>query len=46
MSNVVNKKLTYSPKIDTKPALTELNSLATQLNTISSLTGEGANYSF
>lgn len=40
--NVVNKKLTYSPKIDTKPALTELNSLATQLNTISSLTGEGA----
>lgn len=39
---VANKKLTYSPKIDTKPALTELNSLATQLNTISSLTGEGA----
>ncbi len=39
---VVNKKLTYSPKVDTKPALTELSTLATQLNTISSLTGEGA----
>lgn len=40
--NVVNKKLTYSPKVNIKPALAELNTLAIQLNTISSLTGEGA----
>lgn len=39
---VVNKKLTYSPKVDTKPALAELNTLAIQLNTIANLTGEGA----
>ena len=39
---VVNKKLKYSPKVDTKPALAELNTLAIQLNTIANLTGEGA----